>query len=275
VVTGLAEALLAGVGDEREVRTRLDRAYAYLLGQRGRSGLFCFSRPLGRAPRTLAAFLRSELGFFDAQVYAIVACLARDAAIGDPEAREVARVAGERILSHQHPLGQWGWHYNVRTGALCDLYPVYSVHQDGMAPMALLALERATGTPTTAAVARGIAWLFGKNELGEPLVDEERGVIWRSIRRRRRLRSVVYPLKAASLARIGEGLDLGARLSSPSLLEVDRECRPYHLGFCLYALAELATEPPEISVPSDDPRPTLRTGGAAASSARSRASHSA
>ena len=159
--------------------------------------------------------MRSELGFFDAQVYGIVACLARDAAVGDPEARDVARVAGERILAHQHPLGQWGWRYNTRTGALVDLYPVYSVHQDGMAPMALLPLERAAGIPTTAAVARGVGWLFGENELGERLVDDERGVIWRSIRRRAPLRGVVHPLKAASLLGLGRTLDLGARLTGP------------------------------------------------------------
>ena len=276
VVTGLSEALMAGIGNEREVRARLDRAYAYLLGQRGRSGLFCFARPLASGPRGPAALLRSELGFFDAQVYGIVACLSRDAAVGDPEAREVARGVGERLLAHQHPLGQWGWHYNVRTGALVDLYPVYSVHQDGMAPMALLWLERATGMATTPAVARGVDWLFGRNELGESLVDEERGVVWRSIRRRGWRRRVVLPLKAASLARLGQGRDLGARLARPSDLEVDRECRPYHLGFCLYALAELAAQPlPDVAALAEDPSPTLKTGDAAAPSLAARASHSA
>jgi hypothetical protein len=282
VVTGLAEALVCAVGDEREVRGRLDRAFAYLLAQRGASGLFCFARPRAGAPRGLAAQLHAELGFFDAQVYGIVACLSRDAAVGDPEAREVARAAGERLLAHQHPLGQWGWHYNARTGALVDLYPVYSVHQDGMAPLALLPLERALGVSATRAVARGVEWLFGKNELGERLVDEERGVIWRSIRRRGRRRHLVYPLKAASLLGIGRSLDLGAHLASAAWLEVDRECRPYHLGFCLHALAELAAQPlDEGAALTSDPSPTLKTGDVCASSAssastpRARASHSA
>jgi hypothetical protein len=276
VVTGLAEALMAGVGDAREVRERLDRAFARLLAQRGDSGLFCFARPLSGEPRGLGARVRSELGFFDAQVYGIVACLARAAAVGDPEALDAARVAGEHVLAHQHRLGQWGWRYNTRAGTLVDLYPVYSVHQDGMAPMALLPLERATGTPTTAAVARGVGWLFGDNELGERLVDDERGVIWRSIRRRGRLRGVVHPLKAASLLGLGHTLDLGARLTGPGALEIDRECRPYHLGFCLYALAELAVSPLDdgLVLPSD-PRPTLKTGEASASSRGARTSHSA
>ncbi len=278
VVTGLAEALAAGVGDEREVRARLDRAYAYLLGQRGRSGLFCFARPLARRPRGPAEILRSELGFFDAQVYAIVACLARDAAVGDEQARDAARVIGERLLAHQHPLGQWGWHYNARTGALVDLYPVYSVHQDGMAPMALLPLERALGTPTRAAVARGVEWLFGRNELGVSLVDEAHGVVWRSVRRAGLRRRLTYPLKGASLLGVGRTLDLGARFAGEHALEIDRECRPYHLGFCLYALAELAAQAPGLAdgaaLPTD-PHPTLKTGEPSAPRRRTRASHPA
>lgn len=275
VVTALAEALTSGIGREREVRSRLDRAFAYLLGQRGRSGLFCFARPFARPPVTPAAILQSRLGFFDAQVYSIVACLARDTAVGDPEAKDVARIVGERILAHQHPLGQWGWHYDVHSGGLVDLYPVYSVHQDGMAPLALLPLERAVGLPTTAAVARGVEWLFGRNELGEQMVDEDRGVIWRSIRRRAPLRRVVYPLKAASLLGVGRSLDLGARLADRTTLEVDRECRPYHLGFCLYALAELLCPPIDDPDASDEARPTLKTGEASTSSRRPRVPRSA
>ena len=276
VVTGLAEALAAGIGDERDVRTRLDRAFHRLLEHRGDSGLMCFARPLVRGidlhPRVL---LQGQLGFFDAQVYTIVACLRRDAVTPDPEARDAARAIGERILHHQHPLGQWAWHYNAESGGLVDLYPVYSVHQDGMAPMALLPLERAVGVPATAAVARGVSWLFGANEMGERMIDEEREVIWRSIRRRGHRRRIVHPLKAASLLRLGRSLDLGARWSAS--LEVDRELRPYHLGWCVYAFAELcaAYRGRADGDGCDDPRPTLRTGAISAPSRGARASNGA
>jgi hypothetical protein len=278
LVIGLAEALSAGVGDERDVRARLDLASRRLLAQRGASGLFCFSRPLdpSRGPRTPGELLRGRLGFFDAQVYGILACLARDSVAHDPEARDAARRVGERLLAHQHPLGQWGWHYDVHTGALVDLYPVYSVHQDGMAPMALLPLERAVDLPVTNAVARGVAWLFGDNELGEPLADVDRAVIWRSVRRRAPWRRVVYPLKALHLARLGGGLDLGARLARPRLLEIDRELRPYHLGWCLLALAEIAAahrDRRDAHVTSE-PEPTLKTGELGAPEAGPGASHS-
>lgn len=272
VVCGLAEALSSGVGDERGVRARLDSAFQRLMDQRGASGLVCFARPLhGRAAPGPRAWIQGELGFFDAQVYTILACLRRDAILGDLAAREAARTIGERLLHHQHRLGQWGWHYNARTGALVDLYPVYSVHQDGMAPMALLPLERALGVPTTAAIARGVAWLFGENELGERIADEESARIWRSIRRRRR--GVVFPLKAASLLGLGRGLDLGARLAGPDALEIDREMRPYHLAFCLLAFSDIAAAYRDGEPVCSDPRPTLRTGALSASSRGARASN--
>jgi hypothetical protein len=253
VVTGLAEAIRADVGRTPEVRARFDHAFRLLEQQRGASGLVAFAKPIstgrdrppGAGPsgaRSISLRLQSELGFFDAQVYAIVAGLARHEITGDPAAAEMARTIGVKIMEHQHPLGQWAWHYNVRRGTVVDLYPVYSVHQDGMAPMALLPLERALGVPTSAAVARGVAWLFGGNELATAMVDEERGIIWRSIRRKESLRSVVYPLKLASLAGVGQRLDLGARLAIPGALEIDREMRPYHLGWCLLAFAELASQ---------------------------------
>jgi hypothetical protein len=245
VVTGLAEALAAGIGPEREVRARLDAATVLLLGNRGRSGLLAFARSERDGPR---ARLQQKLGFFDAQVYSILALLRRHAVVGDPESRDVASALGRQLLSHQQPLGQWPWHYNASTGELVDVYPVYSVHQDAMAPAALLALERAVGLSTTDAVARGVEWLFGANELGVNLVDTEKQVIWRSIRRRRPLGALIYPLKAASL--LGASSSLASSLAAPSLLQIDDEMRPYHAGLCLYAFADLAADSRRAEVPA-------------------------
>jgi hypothetical protein len=235
VVTGLAEALANDIGRERDVRARLDAAYRRLIANRGRSGMMAFATWEGGG---LRPYLESTLGFFDAQVYTILASLRRDAVVGDREARDVAVTIGRQILRHQGPLGQWAWHYNVHEGSLVDLFPVYSVHQDAMAPLALLALERAEGMRTSEAVARGVAWIMGHNELGVSLADAGRSVIWRSIRRRGPLKRLVYPLKALSL--IDPSIRLGASFGLPALLEIDRETRPYHFGLCLYAFADLA-----------------------------------
>ena len=60
--------------------------------------------------------------------------LVRDAATGStaPTARPHASA------SCRVPHGQWWWHYDVRDGSVVERYPVYSVHQHAMAPMALL-----------------------------------------------------------------------------------------------------------------------------------------
>jgi hypothetical protein len=277
---GLTEALAAGVGSERDVRGRLDKAFRGLAAQRGPSGLLPFSRPVpGREkPPGWHEHLRSELGFFDAQIYSLLAALRRHEILDDINARAMARRIAEGLLAGQHPLGQWAWHYNVRSGAVVDLYPVYAVHQDGMAPMALLPAERLLGLSTVPAVARGVKWLFGRNELETSLVDSrpDRAVIWRSIRRKSPLRGVVYPLKLASLVDLGRGLDLGARLASPGALEIDREMRPYHLGWCLYAFSALAASLPAEGdlTPDSEPRPTLKTGDLVEPDSRSRASNS-
>jgi hypothetical protein len=277
---GLTEALAAGVGSERDVRSRLDKAFRCLSAQRGPSGLLPFSRPApGReTPPTVHERLQSELGFFDAQIYSLLAALRRHEILEDADAKAMARTIAEHLLAGQHPLGQWAWHYNVRSGAVVDLYPVYAVHQDGMAPMALLPAERLLGLSTVPAIARGVKWLFGRNELETSLVDTrpDRALIWRSIRRKSPLRSVVYPLKLASLLDVGRGLDLGARLASPDTLEIDREMRPYHLGFCLYAFSALAGSlPAEGELPPDsEPRPTLKTGNQVEPESRARASNS-
>lgn len=248
VATGLAEALASDVGRPRDVRALLDGVFARLVKNQGASGLLAFSKP--RARPSWRQLLGTELGFFDAQVYGIVSALRRNEVVGDPDARHFALRIGQQILRHQRSHGQWAWHYNVRTGELVDLYPVYSVHQDGMAPMALRMLEHATGTPTGDAIAKGVEWLFGHNELGANMVDPERGIVWRSIRRCPAVRSILYPLKVASLGRAaaparlrrrsGAEFDWGTRLSTAPLLEVDHELRPYHLGWCLYALSDLA-----------------------------------
>ena len=83
------------------------------------------------------------------------------------------------------PAGQWWWHYDWRTGDVVEGYPVYAVHQDAMAPMALLAVEDAGGPSFAKEVALGLEWLRSSPELsGGSLVDDQAGLIWRKVARR-------------------------------------------------------------------------------------------
>ena len=199
------------------------------------SGLFCFG---GRAGGPLRRRLRRQLGFFDNQVYGIHGGVDYYRAFGDQGALAMADRCFEQVLRAQGPLGQWAWHYNVRTGAIVDRYPVYSVHQHGMGPMALQAVADATGRSYDDALERSVAWVFGENELRRTMIDPDMGVIWRSIRRRRAHNKLIHVFKLLSLAKLqGAGNRLAAVVNTPGQLDVDMECRPYEFGWLLYSFA--------------------------------------
>jgi hypothetical protein len=102
-----------------------------------------------------------------------------------------------------------------------------------MAPMALFDLAEAGGADHTAAIASGLHWLDAHPEVLEDLVSPRHHLVWRKVGRRE-------PRKAARrLAAVTTSLLPGAHL--PGLdavlppVVVDHECRPYELGWLLYA----------------------------------------
>ena len=199
------------------------------------TGLFSYG---GRAGGVVRRRLRRQLGFFDNQVYGIRAAVDYHRAFDEPAAVAMAERCADQILAAQGPLGQWAWHYDVRTGAVVDRYPVYSVHQHGMGPMALRAVTEATGRRFDEPLERSLAWIFGANELGETMLDHDRGVIWRSIRRRIAHGKLIHVFKLLSLARLQWARErLAQMVNTRGQLERDLECRPYELGWLLLALA--------------------------------------
>lgn len=216
-----------------------DKAHAVYAALRANytesTGLFCFG---GRAGDRVRRHLRRQLGFFDNQVYGIHSGIDYHRAFGNREALAMAERCFEQVLQAQGPLGQWAWHYNVRTGAVVDRYPVYAVHQHGMGPMALLAVADATGRSYDEALEASVAWVFGENELRRAMIDQDRGVIWRSIRRRLAHGKLIHVFKFLSLTKMqGAGNRLAAMVNTPGQLDVDLECRPYELGWLLWAFA--------------------------------------
>lgn len=194
-----------------------------------------------RAPSGLiahrAAGRRARFPNFATQIYGVLA-LARAAREGAAGAVEAARAAADRLCALQRPNGGWPWIYDVESGRVVEPFEVYSVHQDAMAPMALLELSELTGEGRyRAATERGLGWIGGDNELGTPMLDREAGIVHRSIRRRRPLdRALLYLNTAAALA----GRDPLAAAGGP--LELNRTDRPYHLGWVLEAWS--GREPP-------------------------------
>lgn len=214
VVSALLAAGVAG--------GHLERARARLLGRPG----VLFPHALGGPG--LVPWYRAHVGSFADQVYPIQA-LAR---LGDPEALDAAEQAAARICALQGSGGQWWWHYDARRGDVVEGYPVYSVHQHAMAPMALLDLADAGGTLHAAAIRKGLLWMVRPPETDEPLVIDDLALTWRKVARRDP-RKLVRGVRALS-ARVRPGMRLSLldRVFRP--VAIDRECRPYEFGWLLY-----------------------------------------
>jgi hypothetical protein len=180
-----------------------------------------------------SSWYRSHVGSFADQVYPIQALARLHSSADDRRALAVAESVAAVICQAQGPDGQWWWHYDSRTGEVVEGYPVYSVHQHAMAPMALLDLADAGGPCYIGNVLRGLHWLAGPPETSERLILDQPPVTWRKVARGDRGKAV-RGLRAAS-TRIRPGTRLRAldRLFRPGA--VDHECRPYELGWLLLA----------------------------------------
>ncbi|MCH8302032.1 MAG: hypothetical protein IH912_04705, partial [Proteobacteria bacterium] len=106
-----------------------------------------------------APFGRAHVSCFADQVYPIQALARYHLAVHDDRALEIANSCAAQICRLQGDGGQWWWHYDARNGSVIEGYPVYSVHQDAMAPMALLDLFDAGGTDFAAEIREGLRWM--------------------------------------------------------------------------------------------------------------------
>lgn len=177
------------------------------------------------------SLLRRHVACFADQVYPIQALARYAHRFDDAEALQVAQSCAQQICDVQGADGQWWWHYDSRTGDVIEGYPVYSVHQDSMAPMALLDLAAAGGEPHTREIRSGLRWLAEPHEVDVPLVDESTKIIWRKVARREP-KKLVRGIRAGFTA-IRPGMDISLLDRAFPPVEIDAESRPYHLGWIL------------------------------------------
>jgi hypothetical protein len=148
--------------------------------------------------------------------------------LGEKSYLNGANQCAQQLTQMQGPLGEWWWIYNVPKGRVTEPFPIYSVHQHGMAPMALRRLKQAGGLNFEAACRKGISWLV-QNQLQRDMVDEDATLIWRSIRRAHLGRFIT------TYNQISGMFGIFPNHSSKRRLQIDWECRPYELGWLLYA----------------------------------------
>ncbi|MGA2005889.1 MAG: hypothetical protein ABSG70_21125, partial [Terriglobales bacterium] len=223
-LTGLANCHLSGSSNLPGLSEQIATARQILERNCGRSGVYGHLSQ----DKSVGGYLRGRIGSFADQVYPTIAFSRLSQAIDDGKAREMALRTAERMCELQGALGEWCWHYDSVTGRVVSRYPVYSVHQHAMGPMMMFAASEATGRDFNDAIYKGLAWISGDNEMQRDFVEPSLGLVWRCIY----LDSMDAYTDAAR-----RFFQLRSGPADVRQLKVRYECRPYELGWLLYAFA--------------------------------------
>lgn len=200
------------------------------------SGIFPHWTRLDSAPWT-----RRHVACFADQVYPIQALSRYARATGHQPSLNAARRCAEQICRLQGSAGQWWWHYDCRTGQVVEGYPVYTVHQDAMAPMALLDLTDAGGGDYSESIRHGLGWMIRAAEIDRCLIDDTQSLIWRKVTRAGPAKLMRQMRAAASRLHPSIRLLWLNGVMPPTV--IDYESRPYHLGWILHTWLGPAAQP--------------------------------
>jgi len=178
-----------------------------------------------------ATSLRRQFSTFATHVYMMLANFHYGESFGhDPSIRRALECV-DALSRVQGAHGEWPWFYHTPSGRVMDMYPVYSVHQDGMAPAYLhYAILHAHSTARNQII-KGFEWVFGENEMGVSMLSPDYGIIHRSQMRneylgryKRAFRAIAKWISRAKAMSVGAGK-----------LKINMECRSYHLGWILWS----------------------------------------
>ncbi len=225
-LAGLDQAAMAAPGLIPDLTDLAVETYHVLKENQGESGLFGHMS----TTKSVAGLLRGRIGNFADQIYPIYAMVKFATTFHMEEPLQSALECAAVLCRLQGELGQWWWLYESRTGRVSSRYPVYSVHQHGMAPMSLFALEEATGQSFKHFIYKGLRWISGVNELRTDMRDYSQNLIWRCILSK--WKQTKYWDTALSLLRSPK------EKASVGALQILCEGRPYELGWLLYAFAK-------------------------------------
>jgi hypothetical protein len=221
-LAGIAHARLAGPPALPDLSDVAVATYRLLQESQGESGVF--------GHYTCKGFLRQTIccrfGTFSDQIHSIYALTAFARAFHIEEPLGSALGCANSMCALQGEMGQWWFLYDKQACRVVNRYPVCSLHQDGIAPVGLLALGKATGQSFHDAIFRGLSWITGANELGEDLRSLDRGLVWDSIRPK----SWTAKYWEAGLSFFGI-----SRTPKAEALRIRYEAKPDHFGWSLYA----------------------------------------
>jgi hypothetical protein len=228
-LAGLSNHALAETGRLSNLSDEAVKTFHQLKQNQGEQGIF------GHCARTksFSGMLRGRIGSFADQSYSIYALAKAAQAFSIESAATTALDCALTMCQLQGPMGQWWWHYDAITGRIVGRYPIFSVHQAGTAPLALMELGKVLNSDFSPWVAKGLQWITGQNELDQDLRDVSTSLIWGYI-----TRDEIRKFLHSSFAVFTRREDLSTRIR----LKVNYECRPYHHGMMLYAFGSLGLD---------------------------------
>ena len=225
-LAGISHAQLAGVRGLPNLTDAAVDAYHLLVENQGNGGVFGQAACRGLLERTIC----NRFGTFRDQMHAIYALSTFSKAFQVEEPLSPALSCANAMRALQGEMGEWWFLYDKRTGRVVNRYPVFSWHQDGLAPLGLLALGEATGQSFHDAINKGLSWISGSNQLGNDLRNADRGLIGDSIQAGRRTPN--YWEAARSLMN-------AAQKPMKDQLRIHYEVRPDHFGWLLYTFGRM------------------------------------
>ena len=189
----------------------------------GGFGIFRAMHHLKQTPKKWVKY-----GRFTDQAFAIYAFMRYAQAFDDDQCLKIASECAQHLAENQGELGQWWDLYDAERGKLVRRYPVYSMHQDALAPLALLGIGDRTGHDYSDEVNAGVHWLRRNNEIDMPMISSSLHLIWEGIHDSKRK---LYQDESFSSLTYRPGKE------KPRTLSASFECRPSHLGWLLFALS--------------------------------------
>jgi hypothetical protein len=227
-LAGIAHAAIVSPNSIPRLSDAAAYAYRALQNNQHSDGLFghALHGPLSRRP------VRRRFGTFADQTFAIYAMSTFVKALGVEEPLESALSCANAICALQGEMGQWWFQYDKKSSRVGRHYPLFSLHQDGTAPCALLALEGASGQSFKGPIFKGLSW--SANVAAFESSSRGKDVAWHSIapkeRFSERLRSALAFLGLPDKPRDQD-------------LFVRYEARPDRFGWMLYAFGQYGLLP--------------------------------
>jgi len=234
-LAGISHARLAGSRKLPDLTDIAVDAYHSLLENQGEGGIF------GQAtlPRWYPWAFRCRFGTFGDQISAIYALSIFAKAFQIEEPLAPALHCAHSIIALQGGNGEWWFLYDKNCDHVVNRYPVFSRHQEGIAPVGLLALSEVSGRSFFEPLCKGLVWGSGVCESQAEIEQaQHQNLIWDSIRPRKK--STKYWEAAFSLARI-------SRKPKNETLCIHYKARPDHFGWLLYAFGSVGLPKQEMS----------------------------